>query len=115
MKENDKPVLIYATAPSPAVAEAVGVPLVESGLAACLNIIPAMTAIYAWQGKLHKDAECVMIIKTRASLAERVIADARSRHPYDEPAFLVFATEGGSPGFIEWIMRQTAGDNTAGT
>lgn len=107
MDENDKPVLIYATCPSSAVAEAVGTPLVESGLAACLNIIDAMTAIYRWDGALHKDRECVMLIKTRASLAARVIADARTRHPYDEPAFLVIPVAGGSEGFIEWIMQQT--------
>lgn len=106
-RQSDEPVLIYATCPNVDVATAVGEPLVEAGLAACLNILPAMTAIYSWQGRLHKDNECVLIIKTRASLAERVITDARSRHPYDEPAFLVVPVLGGSASYIHWIMQET--------
>ncbi len=106
--EHEGVVLVYATCPNAAVAEAVGVPLVESGIAACLNILPAMTSIYRWQGRLHKDGECVLIVKTRASLAERVIGEARSRHPYDEPAFLVLPVAGGSQGFIDWIRGETA-------
>ena len=107
-RQSDAPVLIYATCPNVDVATAVGEPLVEAGLAACLNILPAMTAIYRWQGRLHKDNECVLIIKTRASLADQVISDARARHPYDEPAFLIIPAIGGSAGFIEWIMQETA-------
>lgn len=106
--KHDDVVLVYATCPSVVVAEAVGTPLVESGIAACLNILPTMTSIYRWQGRLHKDGECVLIIKTRASLAEQVIAEARARHPYDEPAFLVLPVAGGSRGFIDWIRGETA-------
>ena len=105
--KHDDVVLVYATCPSVVVAEAVGTPLVESGIAACLNILPAMTSIYRWQGRLHKDDECVLIIKTRASLAGQVIAEASARHPYDEPAFLMLPVAGGSQGFIDWIRRET--------
>lgn len=108
MNDSDAPVLIYATCPDVAVAEAVGAPLVEDGLAACLNILPAMTSIYRWHGRLHKDSECVLIVKTRASLADRAIAEARARHPYDEPAFLVLPVTGGAAGFMTWIMGETA-------
>ncbi len=51
MQENDKPVLIYSTFPSPEAAEAVGRELVERRLAACVNILPGMTSIYRWEGQ----------------------------------------------------------------
>ena len=108
MDENDKPVLIYSTFPSPAEAERVGGALVDRGLAACVNILPGMTAIYVWQGKRQREAEAVMIIKTRAGLADTVIAEARKLHPYTNPALVVLPIAGGSEDFLHWIAEQTA-------
>jgi periplasmic divalent cation tolerance protein len=101
---NDKPVLIYATFPDATSAEEAGRHAVEAGLAACVNILPGMVSLYRWQGQLHRDSECVLIIKTRSGLAERVIAEGRARHPYDNPAFLILEVAGGSEAYIAWLM-----------
>lgn len=107
MQQNDKAVLVYSTFPSLEAAEAEGAALVESGLAACVNILPGMISIYTWQGKRHRDAEVVMIVKTRPELAERVIAETRARHPYENPALLKLSVDGGSADFLDWIRSQT--------
>lgn len=109
MQENDKPILIYSTFPSAEDAERVGGELVDRGLAACVNIIPGMTAIYIWQGQRERATECVMIIKTRSALADTVISEAKKLHPHTNPALLVLPLAGGSPDFIRWIGEQTAG------
>jgi periplasmic divalent cation tolerance protein len=108
LQQNDKAVLIYSTYPSQELAESIGGYLVDAGLAACVNVMSGMTSIYRWQGERHRDSEVVMIIKTRASLAERVIEAVRSRHSYTNPALVVLPVEGGSQEFIGWIMEQTA-------
>lgn len=107
MQENDKAVLIYSTFPDAAAAERVGGTLVDRGLAACVNIIPGMTSIYHWQGARHRDAEVVMIIKTRASLADQVVAEAKALHPYDNPALVVLPVLGGSADYLGWILERT--------
>lgn len=112
MDENDKPVLIYATFPSAAEAERIGGTLVDLGLAACVNILPGMTAIYVWEGKRQCDSEAAMIIKTRSSLAESAIAEGRKLHPYSNPAFVVLPLEGGSQDFLRWIGEQTKHSGT---
>ena len=109
LRENDKPVLIYSTFPSAAEAERVGGALVDQGLAACVNIFPGMTAIYVWEGKRQRESEAAMLVKTRAALASRVIAEARKLNPYSNPALLVLPVEGGSEDFLRWIAEQTAG------
>ena len=108
MDENDKPVLIYSTFPSAEEAERIGGALVDRGLAACVNIFPGMTSIYIWEGKRQRETEAAMLIKTRASLADRAIAEARKLHPYTNPAFLVLPITGGSEDFLRWIAEQTA-------
>ena len=108
MRENDKPVLIYSTFPSAAEAERVGGVLVDQGLAACVNIFPGMTSIYMWEGKRERGTEAAMLIKTRAELADRVVAEARQLHPYTNPALLILPVEGGSDAFLRWITEQTA-------
>jgi periplasmic divalent cation tolerance protein len=108
LQENDKPVVIYATFPSAAEAECIGGVLVERRLAACVNIFPQMTAIYIWQGARHRESEAAMFIKTRAGLADSVVAETRKLHPYTNPALVVLPIEGGSQDFLAWIAEQTA-------
>ncbi len=108
MDQDDKPVLIYSTCPSAAEAERIGGALVDRGLAACVNILPGMTSIYVWEGKRQRDSEAAMIVKTRASLADAAIAEARKLHPYSNPAFVVLPIDGGSADFLRWIGEQTA-------
>jgi periplasmic divalent cation tolerance protein len=48
-----------------------------------------------------------MIIKTRASLSDAVLAETKRLHPYELPALLVLPTEGGSDEYCGWILSQT--------
>jgi len=107
VQANDKAVLVYTTFPDPAAAETVGGALVDAGLAACVNIIPGMTSIYMWQGKRQSEMETIMIVKTRAAFAERVMAEVRRLHSYENPALVVLPVETGSADFLAWIMAQT--------
>jgi periplasmic divalent cation tolerance protein len=109
VQENDKPVLIYSTFPSPETAEAAGRALVERRLAACVNILPGMTSIYRWEGAVTRDSEAVMIIKTRQSLANEVIAAVKPLHPYSNPALVVVPLAGGADAYIDWLLAETTG------
>jgi periplasmic divalent cation tolerance protein len=108
VQENDKPVIVYSTFPSVTSAETAGARLVEQKLAACVNILPGMTAIYRWEGKIARDSEAVMIIKTRASLTDAVIAAVKAQHPYSTPALLVLPIEGGAEAYLAWLFEETA-------
>jgi periplasmic divalent cation tolerance protein len=110
VQENDKHVLIYSTFPSAEAAEAVGRELVERRLAACVNILPGMTSIYRWEGAIARDSEAVMIVKTRESLASRVIEEVRTRHSYTNPALVVLPIIAGSADYLRWLGEETAPD-----
>lgn len=111
MQENDKPVLIYSTFPSPEAAEAVGQQLVEARLAACVNILPGMTSIYRWERATARESEAVMIIKTRTSLALGVMETVKANHSYANPALVVLPILGGSADYLRWLEEQTAAES----
>jgi periplasmic divalent cation tolerance protein len=107
MGNDDTPVLIYTTLPSLADAKRVGEALVAGRLAACVNMFPGMISIFEWKGAREEASEVAMIIKTRASLTEAVLAETKRLHPYELPALLVLPTEGGSVEYCAWIASQT--------
>ncbi|HYS48417.1 MAG TPA: divalent-cation tolerance protein CutA [Xanthobacteraceae bacterium] len=103
----ERAVLVYTTYPSVVEAEQAGRAIVERRLAACVNILPGMISHYWWQGVLERGEEVVMIIKTRASFAEKVRAAVRAGHSYTTPSILVVPVEGGDPDYLGWIMAET--------
>jgi len=104
---SERAVFVYTTYPSLVEAERIGKAVLERRLAACVNILPGMISHYWWEGKIERADEAVMIIKTRAALAEGVRAAVKEMHPYDTPAILVLPIEGGEPGYLDWIMAET--------
>ena len=79
---SERAVFVYTTYPSLVEAERIGKAVLEKRLAACVNILPGMISHYWWQGAIERGEEVVMIIKTRASLAEAVQAAVKEMHTY---------------------------------
>ena len=103
----ERAVLVYTTYPSLVEAESAGRAIVEKRLAACVNILPGMVSHYWWHGAIERGEEVVMIIKTRASLAESVRAAVKQSHSYTTPAILVLPIESVDAGYLAWIMAET--------
>jgi periplasmic divalent cation tolerance protein len=103
----ERAVLVYTTYPSIVEAERAGRAVVADRLAACVNILPGMVSHYWWQGTIERGEEVVMIIKTRASLAERVCAAVKASHSYTTPALLVLPIEQVDESYLAWLMAET--------
>jgi periplasmic divalent cation tolerance protein len=105
--ELERAVFVYTTYPSIVEAEQAGRALVELRLCACVNILPGMVSFYWWQGKIDRGDEVVMIIKTRASLAEPVRTAVKQMHSYSTPAILVLPVENVDADYHAWIVAET--------
>lgn len=108
----ERAVLVYTTFPSVGEAEQAGQTLLERRLCACINILPGMVSLYWWHGAIDRGEEVVMIIKTRASLAEAVRQALRQLHSYTTPAFLVIPLESVDPDYHAWIVAETQSSAT---
>jgi periplasmic divalent cation tolerance protein len=103
----ERAVLVYTTWPSIVEAERAGRIIVERRLAACVNILPGMISHYWWEGEIERAEEVVMIIKTRASMAEPVRGAVKELHSYTTPAFTVLPVVDIDREYHAWITRET--------
>jgi periplasmic divalent cation tolerance protein len=71
--------------------------------AACVNVVPGIRSIYRWKGKICKDGELLLIIKTLEGEFEGVAATIRELHSYELPEILSFTVSHGERGFLDWI------------
>jgi periplasmic divalent cation tolerance protein len=104
---SERAVLIYTVYPTLSEAEEAGRVMVERRLAACVNILPGMVSHYWWEGQVERGEEVVMIVKTRASLAEGVRAAIKAAHSYETPAILVLPIESVDQTYLGWLMAET--------
>ncbi len=105
--QNDRPVLVYATAPDSGTAEYIAGELLDRRLIASATVLPGVTTLSTWRGRRQKESEVVMIFATRASLADAAVAEAKVHHPIDLPAFVVVDATGGHSPYLDWIFDQT--------
>ena len=108
----ERAVFVYTTYPSIVEAEKAGRALIERKLAACVNILPGMISLYRWEGAIERGEEAVMIIKTRAALAEPVRAAVKQMHAYATPAILVIPLESVDASYLGWMVAETEGATT---
>jgi periplasmic divalent cation tolerance protein len=98
---------IYMTAASKAEAQKIGRELVDSRLAACVNILDNMQSIYRWEEKIQEDSEVVLIAKTTEARVPRLIDKVKSLHSYDCPCIVSLPVIDGYPPFLDWIKMNT--------
>ena len=101
-------VFLYSTFPDQDSAWRVAKVLVESRLAACVNVHGPMRSVYEWEGRIEDGTEFAAFIKTRRVLAASVIETARPLHPYTVPCFLTLPIEAGNEDYLAWARSQTA-------
>src|SRR5580693_7049514 len=86
--------------------------LVERQLAACVNIVPQVTSIYRWQGKVEEAREWLLIVKTTAGAFGEVRETIAGLHSYEVPECICVAIEDGAPGYLEWIGESVRIEST---
>jgi periplasmic divalent cation tolerance protein len=97
--------VVLVTTSSVEEAEEIATVLVQEQFAACVSILP-INSIYTWQGKLHKEQEWQLLIKT--DLAQFPILEAKIRelHSYEVPEIIALPIIAGSQPYLNWISQQ---------
>jgi periplasmic divalent cation tolerance protein len=81
--------------------------VIDSSLAACGNVIPGLTSVYRWKGRVAEDTEAMVLFKTSAALVPALEKKVLELHPYEVPEFLAMPVAAGHLPYLEWVARET--------
>lgn len=83
--------------------------IIAKKLAACVQILPKMTSVYFWEGKVQKDEEHLLLIKTLAEKYDELEAFITTNHSYDVPEIVAIESAGVSAEYGEWLEGNLSG------
>ena len=98
--------LIYITNRSKDEAVMIGKTLINTKLAACVNIIENIYSMYMWDGKLQDANETILIAKTTKERVSDLIEKVNALHSYDCPCIVSLPVSDGNPAFLNWIANE---------
>ncbi|MFJ1751751.1 divalent-cation tolerance protein CutA [Kitasatospora sp. NPDC088134] len=90
-------------------ARALATTLVRERLAACAQVHPTRS-VYWWGGEVQDTAEWRIDLKTRAALADRLIARIGELHSYDTPEAVAVPVVAGAPAYLAWLDAETGAE-----
>ena len=77
--------------------------LVESHLAACVNVLPAVKSVYRWEGELRTETEHLLLIKTTTGRFEALRERIAEMHSYENPEIIGLPVEAGATPYLAWL------------
>ncbi|MEE3197570.1 MAG: divalent-cation tolerance protein CutA [Pseudomonadota bacterium] len=87
-------------------ADAIAASLLERRLAACVNRLKGVISMYRWKGKVRRDQETLLLIKTTEDRFEAMEQAIRKQHSYELPEILAVHIQDGSQSFLDWLIGE---------
>ena len=100
-------IVIYCTVPTKQDAKSIAKILLTQRLAACINIVDKIQAIFSWHDEICEEKELLMMIKTKSTLFDRVRQAIKLTHPYNIPEIIAIPIEQADSEYLEWINTET--------
>jgi periplasmic divalent cation tolerance protein len=102
--------LVMTNLPDAIIAQNIARRLIGQRLAACANILPGVTSVYRWQGKIEDASECALWLKTTCLQYDALLQALVELHPYELPEVIALPVERGLPAYLNWIETETQAD-----
>ena len=102
----NKLLVVVTTLPSIEAATALAKALVESHLAACVQMNEGIYSVYRWEGKICEEQEILLSVKTMSHQWEEICAFIKESHPYDLPEIMAFSPEQYDQQYGQWVRSE---------
>ncbi|RUM47961.1 MAG: divalent-cation tolerance protein CutA [Hyperthermus sp.] len=97
-------IVVFITAPR-AKGEDIAMKILEKRLAACVNIVP-VKSMYWWRGRIERDDEDLLIVKTTVTAMGKLIEEVKKIHPYTVPEILGLPVVACNREYCEWARGE---------
>ena len=105
---------IWINCPDEAVAEKISECLVSERLVAVSNIYPAVRSTYWWHGRVERETQVPLRLKTRAALFEKVIDQVKAMHPFETPSIVGVEIAYVNDDYRDWVIAETESSSATG-
>lgn len=96
-------IVVLITAKDKKQADKIATTLLKNKLIACANIIEKVSSIFAWQGKVERVSEALMVLKTKKSLFPEIVKQVKAIHSYSVPEIIALPIIAGQKDYLKWI------------
>lgn len=96
-------VVVLITAGSREEAARLAEMLVGARLAACVQIMPEMESIYWWEGRVRRDPEHLLLVKTTEAQFATLEREVRALHSYETPEIVALPVAAISAPYLAWL------------
>jgi periplasmic divalent cation tolerance protein len=100
---NNSVIIVLMTASSSEEADRLADMLVNSNLAACVQILPPIRSVYRWQGSIERSSEVLLIAKTVTDKFVELEQRVRAVHSYETPEIVALPVTAISEPYREWL------------
>ena len=98
-------IIVITTTPTLDEAERLARLIVELNLAACVQILPQITSVFSWEGKVQTEGEHLLLIKTLEEKFDELSDFIRQHHSYEVPEIVAIRAERASEDYNKWIAE----------
>ena len=99
-------IILFITTADTEEAQRIADLLVKERKAACVNIVPGISSLFWWQGKVESAQESLLIVKSRAQALNQIVDLVKQHHSYDIPEIIALSIIGGNPDYLEWLAKE---------
>jgi len=99
-------IVVFSACAAPEEAHKLARKLVETRLAACVNVLPGMRSFYRWNGAIEETDECMLIIKSSRDLFDRLRHELEKAHTYEVPEVVAVPIVDGAPNYLAWLEKE---------
>ena len=100
---RSEPIVVFITAPTREEAARLAELLVGARLAACVQILPEMESVYRWEGKIERQAEFLILVKTTHDKFAQLEREVRAIHSYETPEIVAIPVSEISEPYLKWL------------
>ncbi len=104
---SDEFCIVFVTVPAGEDAEKMAECLVHEHLVACCNLVPGVRSFYRWKGKIARDDETLMVMKTRREQFESLCSRVAELHSYEVPEVVAIPIVAGHKPYLDWLREET--------
>ncbi len=97
--------IVLTTCPNSEEAEDLAQKIISERLAACVQVLPKMRSFYLWEGKMQKETEYLLLIKTveaKFASLEKFISE---NHSYMIPEIISLSSNNVSEKYLGWLSE----------